>query len=91
MTESSQTESEKSPGTDEAASPAADEAKTIKRLRFAAILLMVGIITEIIAMASFSPGTFMFFVFVGAPAMVLGIVIEVHDLVRRWRAAPRES
>jgi len=64
-------------------------AKTIKWLRIAVVLVLIGILTEALAFLWFGPSTFLLFVLVGVPCMVAGMVIYViHVLseLRRKRA-----
>ncbi len=51
-------------------------------LRIAVLLVLVGVATEFIAVASLTPGTFLTFVLLGVPCMLLGVLIYVVYVVR---------
>lgn len=57
----------------------------IKRLRIAIVLVLIGVITELVALVDLLPGTFMVFAFVGLPCMALGMLIYVVHVWRQLR------
>lgn len=57
----------------------------VKWLRIAIVLVLIGIVTQVAALADLTPATFMAFAFVGLPCMGLGMLIYVVNVLRQLR------
>ena len=54
---------------------------TEKRLRIAAVFVLLGLLVELIALRWVHPAAFLVFAFIGIPIQSLGIVIYLYSLV----------
>jgi len=57
----------------------------VKWLRIAVVLVLVGVLTEIITLVGLTPPTFLLFVLVGVPCMLLGMLIYVVHVLKQLR------
>ncbi|MEZ4268543.1 MAG: hypothetical protein R3F39_19430 [Myxococcota bacterium] len=55
--------------------------KGIRLLRVAVVLIFVGLLLELVAVVSLTPATFMIFVGVGVPALLLGVLLYLVRVV----------
>lgn len=55
--------------------------KGIRLLRAAVVLIFIGLLLELIAVVSTTPTTFMVFVGIGVPALLLGVVLYLIRVV----------
>jgi hypothetical protein len=62
--------------------------REVKRLRLAIVLVLIGVLSELIALLDLVPPTFLAFVFIGLPCMALGVLIY---LVHVWRTLRRKD
>lgn len=54
---------------------------TEKRLRIAAVFVLLGLLVELVALRWVHPAAFLVFAFFGIPILSLGIVIYLYSLV----------
>ncbi|MCA9519205.1 MAG: hypothetical protein KC635_29925 [Myxococcales bacterium] len=57
----------------------------VKLLRWTAFLLIIGLALEAIAVAALSPTTFVPFAFIGAPCILLGMLLYLVHVVRELK------
>lgn len=57
----------------------------VKRLRFALILVLIGLIVELVSQLVLSPLTFLAFVGIGVPCMALGVFLYVVHVLRELK------
>lgn len=58
---------------------------SVKWLRLAVVLVLVGIVTELLTLVELNPPIFLGFVMIGVPSLLLGVLIYVVHVLRTLR------
>ncbi|MCC6621904.1 MAG: hypothetical protein IT385_11650 [Deltaproteobacteria bacterium] len=58
---------------------------SVKWLRIAVVLVLIGVLTQIVTLISLTPPTFLAFVIVGVPCMLGGVLLYVVHVFKQLK------